>query len=250
MWCAQSVGVAARTQHLHGRRQGKLFFPATSLTSYIEYNKLYETLKHATTDQCYATCYGLRSPLADCDRSTRRAQAIGSLLGPAARLDSQRRINDPAEFPSACHAAWGSFVSVPSLRLHSAVSAPRSVLSRANLNARLRTASNRDGELACVRLSLFSSATNHPRTTGDLANRFCVGKKTEDGHAAGGLRGSRVVVSTLPLATHSCARDSYGCILALLNRTCIGLAPPFTSDFFHLAFRHWPASLVAFAAGT
>lgn len=113
LWCAQSVGVAARTQHLHGRRQGKLFFPATSLASYIQYNKLYETLKHATTDQCYATCYGLRSPLADCDRSTRRAQAIGSLLGPAARLDFQRRINDPAEFPSACHAAWGSFVSVP-----------------------------------------------------------------------------------------------------------------------------------------
>jgi hypothetical protein len=91
---------------------GKLLFPATSLTcTYIQHNKLYETIKHATTYQCYATCYGLRSPLADCDRSTRRAQAIGSLLGPAARLGSQRRINDPAEFPGACHAAWGSVVS-------------------------------------------------------------------------------------------------------------------------------------------
>jgi hypothetical protein len=94
---------------------GKLFFPATSLTmqvgTYIQHNKLSETIKHATTDQYYTTCYGLRSPLAHCDRSTRRAQAIGSLLGPAARLGSQRRINDPAEFPGACHAAWGSVVS-------------------------------------------------------------------------------------------------------------------------------------------
>jgi hypothetical protein len=33
---------------------GKLFFPATSLTcTYIQHNKLYETTKHATTDEYY-----------------------------------------------------------------------------------------------------------------------------------------------------------------------------------------------------
>ena len=134
--------------------------------------------------------------------------------------------------------------------LHSAVYAPHPVLSRANLNARLRTAKHRGGELACLRPLYLFGLQFIPGLRGDLANRSCRWENPKDGHAAGGPRGSRVVFSTLPLATHSCARDSYGCILVLLNRTCIGLASPFTSDFFHLAFRHWPAPLVALAAGT
>jgi hypothetical protein len=109
LWCAQSVGVAASSS----RQTASCSFqpPHLHVLTYstISYTKPPNTQLLINT--MYATCYGLRSPLADCDRSTRRAQAIGSLLGPAARLGSQRRINDPAEFPGACHAAWGSVVS-------------------------------------------------------------------------------------------------------------------------------------------
>jgi hypothetical protein len=57
--------------------------------------------------------------------------------------------------------------------LHSAVSAPHPVLSRANLNARPRTAKHRGGELACLRLLYLFGRQFIPGLRGDLANRCC-----------------------------------------------------------------------------
>jgi hypothetical protein len=70
------------------------------------------------------------------------------------------------------------------------------------VNARPRTAKHRGDGLACLRLLYLRATITHPRATGDLANRFCCWENPKDGHEAGGLRGSRVVLSTLPLATH------------------------------------------------
>jgi hypothetical protein len=61
----------------------------------------------------------------------------------------------------------------------SAVSAPHSVLSRANLNARLRTASNRDDRLACVRLSLLSFADKSSQDYGRPSKPVLCWEKTE-----------------------------------------------------------------------
>ena len=196
VFTADGPWTASSMFNVHSSHQTSLL----TVPYHIPKHKLYETIKHATTtDQFHATCYGLRSPLADCDRSTRRAQAIGSLLGPAARLGYQRRINDPAEVPKRMPCSVG--VLLPSrlsvCSLHSAaVSAPHSVLSRANVNARLRTANHRGDGLACLRLLYLRATITHPRATGDLANRFCCWEKPKDGHAAGGLRFTRRLVDS------------------------------------------------------